>query len=548
MLKNTNPTTLAAWKALEAHFEEMKPKTLTQLFNENAQRFTSFSVEWDKLLFDFSKTHFNARTMQLFKQLFEEANLKEAIGSQQTGAAINKTENRAVLHTALRDRTASPILVDGADVKPEIKRVLHQLEQFSKDLRSGNWKGYTGKPIKHVVNIGIGGSDLGPKMVTEALKHYQHKRLQFHFVSNVDGADMHECLTQIEPDETLFIIASKTFTTQETMTNAHSAREWFLKTAPQQAIAKHFVAVSTNGQAVADFGIDTTNMFGFWDWVGGRYSVWSAIGLPVILSIGFNAFTAFLDGAHAADVHFKTKPFEQNIPMLMAAIGLWYRNFWGASSYAVLPYDQYLHRFAAYLQQADMESNGKQIDRNGQPINYHTGPIVWGEPGTNGQHAFYQLIHQGTELIPCDFIASAKPQHGLPNHHNKLLANFFAQTEALMQGKTENDVVAELTAEGKTTEEIEALKPYKVFKGNKPTSTFLFDQLTPYNLGRLIAFYEHKIFAQGVVWNIFSYDQWGVELGKKLAKSILEELTNGKKVTSHDASTNGLLNTFLKWK
>ena len=548
MLKNCNPTNTKSWQTLQEHTTDWSKKPLVELFKSEPNRFAEFSVNWKNLLFDFSKTHVNRKTIDLFKLLFEEVELGKAIQSQFRGDAINKTENRAVLHTALRDQTDTPIVVDGEDVKPGIKAVLGRIEKFSNKIRSGAWKGFTGKPIKHVVNIGIGGSDLGPKMVTEALKPYQHEALQFHFVSNVDGADLHETLNKIEADETLFIIASKTFTTQETMTNAHSARSWFLKSGNENDIAKHFTAVSTNATAVTDFGIDTENMFGFWDWVGGRYSVWSAIGLPVVLSIGFENFTSFLSGAFEADQHFQNAPFEENIPQLMAAIGIWYHNFWSASSYAVLPYDQYLHRFPAYLQQADMESNGKRVDRSGKSIHYKTGPIVWGEPGTNGQHAFYQLIHQGTELIPCDFIASANPNHDLPDHHNKLLANFFAQTEALMKGKTEEEVRVELVSEGKSQSEIEQLTPFKVFEGNKPTCSFLFDELTPFNLGRLIALYEHKIFVQGVVWNIFSFDQWGVELGKKLAKSILTELETGEETAAHDSSTNGLINCYLQWR
>jgi glucose-6-phosphate isomerase len=438
--------------------------------------------------------------------------------------------------------------VDGKDVMPGVFEVLNQMKHFSEQVRNGQWKGYTGKAIKHIVNIGIGGSDLGPKMVAEALKAYQQPGLNLYFVSNVDGADMFETLKKINAEETIFIIASKTFTTQETMTNAHTARQWFLQFATENDIEKHFVALSTNAAAVTKFGINTANMFGFWGWVGGRYSVWSAIGLPVMLGIGYENFEAFLKGAHAADVHFQNEPFEKNIPMLMAAIGIWYRNFWGASSYAVLPYDQYLHRLAAYLQQADMESNGKSTDRGGQPVNYATGPIVWGEPGTNGQHAFYQLIHQGTELIPCDFIASAKPHHPHIDHHQKLLANFFAQTEALMIGKTEDEVRQDLESEGLSPEEQDELLPYKIFDGNRPTNSFLFAQLTPFNLGRLIAFYEHKIFVQGVIWNIYSYDQWGVELGKVLAKSILDEIKTQQINAEHDSSTQGLLQAYFHWK
>lgn len=548
MLSKTNPIQLPSWKFLEEHFSELRQKHLERLFSENANRFSEFSITKQGLLFDFSKNHLTPETIELFKKLFAEAGMAEAIEAQFSGEAINETEKRAVLHTALRNRSGKPVNVDGKDVMPDVLAVLHQMRDFSEQVRSGAWKGYTSKAIKNIVNIGIGGSDLGPKMVFEALKPYKHPDLNFFFVSNVDGADIYETLKQVNPEETLFIVASKTFTTQETMTNAHTARNWFLESATETDVAKHFVAVSTNAKAVSDFGIDTANMFGFWDWVGGRYSVWSAIGLPVVLSIGFEKFEEFLSGAHWADNHFATEPFQKNIPMIMAAIGIWYHNFWGASSYAVLPYDQYLHRFAAYLQQADMESNGKSVARNGQEVSWKTGPIVWGEPGTNGQHAFYQLIHQGTELIPCDFIASANPHHTLIDHHQKLLANYFAQTEALMVGKTREAVEAELRSQNLDKNEIERLAPFKVFEGNRPTNSFLFDALTPFNLGRLIAFYEHKIFAQGVIWNVYSYDQWGVELGKVLAKSILDEIENGSVNPKHDSSTVGLLNTYLSWR
>ncbi len=548
MLKRYNPTQLKSWKSLEEHFENIKNTELKRLFAEDSARFSKFHIRQKGLLFDYSKNHFTQETLNLFQALFEEAGLKEAIEDQFGGEKINETENRAVLHTALRNQSGTPVLVDGVDVMPEINSVLEQMTTFCNDVRSGKWLGHSGKPIRYIVNIGIGGSDLGPKMVTEALKPYQAENLEFFFVSNVDGADMHETLKKVTAEETLFIIASKTFTTQETMTNAHTARNWFLGFADEVDIAKHFVAVSTNAEAVAEFGIDTQNMFVFWDWVGGRYSVWSAIGLPVMLSIGPDKFNSFLEGAHAADKHFKEAEFKENIPSIMAAIGIWYHNFWGASSYAVLPYDQYLHRFPAYLQQADMESNGKSVSRNGERVNWLTGPIVWGEPGTNGQHAFYQLIHQGTELIPCDFIASANAHHDLTDHHQKLLANFFAQTEALMVGKTREEVENELRNSGKTEEEIKALVPFKVFEGNRPSNSFLFDELTPFNLGKLIAFYEHKIFVQGVIWNVFSYDQWGVELGKVLAKNVLGEIQKGEVTQKHDSSTSGLLNTYFQWR
>lgn len=548
MLNRLNPTELPAWQLLNDHFEAIKNIPLHAHFAADAERFKAFSLHNDGFLFDFSKNHISQETMQLFKQLFNACGVEEARDAMFGGSAINATENRAVLHTALRNTGTSSVMVEGRDVMPDIREVLLQMEQFSEEVRDGRWKGFTAKPIKNIVNIGIGGSDLGPKMVAEALKPYQAEHLKFFFVSNVDGADLYETLKQVNAEETLFIIASKTFTTQETMTNAHTARQWFLQFGKETDVAKHFVAISTNTNAVAEFGIHPNNMFGFWDWVGGRYSVWSAIGLPVMLSIGTKNFKAFLDGAHWADEHFKQAPFQNNIPMIMAAIGIWYRNFWNASSYAVLPYDQYLHRFPAYLQQADMESNGKYIDRSGQKVHYQTGPIVWGEPGTNGQHAFYQLIHQGTALIPCDFIASVNPHHPYKDHHAKLLANFFAQTEALMIGKDYDAVVKELQAQGKTLEEIKTLAPFKVFEGNRPTNALLFDQLTPFNLGRLIALYEHKIFVQGIVWNIYSFDQWGVELGKVLAKGILDDIEKGAVNTAHDSSTTGLLNTYFSWQ
>ena len=547
MLQDINPTQLPAWQALNAHFNAIRDQQLIDFFNSEDGRFEHFSIGLDGLLFDYSKNHLTRETLDLFQKLYQQCGLGAAITDMFSGSPINQTEHRAVLHTALRNRSNKPVFVNGKDVMPDVRAVLAHMQEFSDAVRNGIWKGFAGKSIKNIVNIGIGGSDLGPKMVTEALKPYQAEDLNFFFVSNVDGADIYETLQKVKAEETLFIIASKTFTTQETMANAHTARNWFLQHASEKDIAKHFVAVSTNANAVAEFGIDTQNMFGFWDWVGGRYSVWSAIGLPVMISIGADNFFDFLNGAHWADNHLQQAPFNENIPMLMAAIGIWYRNFWGASSYAVLPYDQYLHRFAAYLQQADMESNGKSTSRGGLPVSYQTGPIVWGEPGTNGQHAFYQLIHQGTELIPCDFIASANAQHNLTDHHEKLLANFFAQSEALMIGKTREAVIEELRKEGMQDDEINALAPFKVFEGNKPTNCFLFDKLTPFNLGRLIAFYEHKIFIQGVIWNIYSFDQWGVELGKVLAKSILSEIKEGK-TAGHDSSTTGLLNAYLRFK
>jgi glucose-6-phosphate isomerase len=461
------------------------------------------------------------------------------------GLRINETENRAVLHTALRNFSDTPILVDGKDVMPLVKKVQEQMKAFCTKVHDGSWKGYNGKSIQYIVNIGIGGSDLGPVMVTEALRPYWVKGIQTYFVSNVDGTHMAETLKRVDPETTLFLVASKTFTTQETMTNAHTARNWFLEHAKdEKAIAKHFVALSTNEQAVTAFGIDKQNMFEFWDWVGGRYSLWSAIGLSIALTIGYNNFEALLKGAHSADTHFRTAKAEQNIPLIMALIGIWYTNFFGAQSEAILPYDQYLHRFAAYFQQGNMESNGKSVDRSGNNIDYATGPVIWGEPGTNGQHAFYQLIHQGKVLIPCDFIAPAISHNPAGDHHVKLLSNFFAQTEALMNGKTEAAVKAEFEATGKPEEQWKKLIPFKVFEGNKPTNSIIVKQITPYTLGQLIALYEHKIFVQGVLWNIFSFDQWGVELGKQLANQILPELQDPAPVQSHDASTNGLINAY----
>jgi len=464
------------------------------------------------------------------------------------GEHLNVSEGRAVLHTALRNRSDRPIEVDGKDVMPEVNAVLAKMKGFCEKIISGEWKGYTGKAIQHVVNIGIGGSDLGPVMITEALRPYKN-HLQMHFVSNVDGTHIAETLKKIDPETTLFLVASKTFTTQETMTNALTARDWFINIAGDKAhVAKHFAALSTNGKAVAEFGIDTNNMFEFWDWVGGRYSSWSAIGMPIALSVGFENFEALLQGAFEMDMHFATASYEQNVPVLLALIGLWYNNFYGAESEAILPYDQYMHRFPAYFQQGNMESNGKYVDRDGNKVDYQTGPIIWGEPGTNGQHAFYQLIHQGTKLIPCDFLAPAISHNPIGDHHPKLLANFFAQTEALAFGKSKEEVEAEFLAAGKTLEQVKDLVPFKVFEGNRPTNSILFKSLTPKTLGALIAMYEHKIFVQGAIWNIFSFDQWGVELGKQLANKILPELGNNEAVTSHDCSTNGLINTWKAWK
>ncbi len=544
MLPKINPTTTAAWKALEAYYAEFKDIQMKDLFAQDATRFDKYSLKFEDILLDYSKNRIDDKVMSLLFDLAEECGLKGAIESEFSGEKINVTEDRAVLHVALRNRSNTPIIVDGKDVMPDVNRVLDQMKNFSERLISGEWKGYTNKSITDVVNIGIGGSDLGPLMVTEALKPYK-KNVNLHFVSNVDGTHIAETLKAVNPETTLFIIASKTFTTQETMTNADSAKSWFLKAAnDESAVAKHFVALSTNSEAVSAFGIDTNNMFEFWNWVGGRYSLWSAIGLSIACCIGFDNYAELLEGAHAMDNHFKSTDFKENLPVILALIGIWYNNFYGAETEAILPYDQYMHRFSAYFQQGNMESNGKYVDRNGERVDYQTGPILWGEPGTNGQHAFYQLIHQGTKLIPCDFMAPAISHNPLSDHHPKLLANFFAQTQAMMVGKTAEVVTEELRAAGLSDEEIKALLPYKVFLGNIPTNSILFKQLTPRTLGALIAMYEHKIFVQGIIWNIFSFDQWGVELGKQLAKRILPDLDNDAKVEAHDASTNGLINAY----
>ncbi|EOW6616481.1 glucose-6-phosphate isomerase [Vibrio fluvialis] len=549
MLKNINPTQTQAWKALTAHFESAQDMDLKTLFAEDSQRFAKYSTRFgNDILVDYSKNLVNEETMKHLFALAEETDVKSAIQAMFSGEAINQTEGRSVLHTALRNRSNTPVMVKGEDVMPAVNAVLEKMKSFSERIIGGEWKGFTGKAITDVVNIGIGGSDLGPYMVTEALTPYKN-HLTMHFVSNVDGTHIAETLKKVNPETTLFLVASKTFTTQETMTNAHSARDWFLATAGDEAhVAKHFAALSTNAQAVAEFGIDTDNMFEFWDWVGGRYSLWSAIGLSIILSIGFDNFVELLTGAHEMDKHFVETPFESNIPMILALIGIWYNNFHGAESEAILPYDQYMHRFAAYFQQGNMESNGKFVDRDGNPVTYQTGPIIWGEPGTNGQHAFYQLIHQGTKLIPCDFIAPALTHNAVSDHHQKLMSNFFAQTEALAFGKSAEVVKAEFTKAGKTEEEVAALIPFKVFEGNRPTNSILVKQITPRSLGNLIAMYEHKIFVQGVIWNIFTFDQWGVELGKQLANQILPELADGAQISSHDSSTNGLINAFKAFR
>ncbi|MFA6946453.1 MAG: glucose-6-phosphate isomerase [Pedobacter sp.] len=547
MLPRINFSSTNAFKALSVHFEQIKKEHLRELFKD-PKRFKQFSIAFGDILLDFSKNRINDQTQRLLIQLAEECGLNDAIKQQFSGEKINETERRSVLHTALRNPARSGFMLDGKDILADIHRILDKMEQFSDQVISGDWKGYSGKSITAIVNIGIGGSDLGPVMVTEALKAYSN-HLQLHFVSNVDGSHIAETLKKVDPETTLFLIASKTFTTQETMANAYSARAWFLKSgASEAAVAKHFVAISTNEAGVAKFGIDTANMFEFWDWVGGRYSLWSAIGLSIACGIGFNNFRELLAGAHEADKHFQNSDFKENIPVTLALLGIWYTNFFGAESHAVLPYDQYMHRFAAYFQQGDMESNGKSTDRNGKPIDYQTGPVIWGEPGTNGQHAFYQLIHQGTKLIPCDFIAPAQSHNPIGKHHLLLLSNFFAQTEALMNGKSREEVEEELKAAGKNAHEIEKLAPFKVFEGNRPTNSILIRRITPHTLGSLIAIYEHKIFVQGIIWNIFSYDQWGVELGKQLAGRILPELEDDQPVSGHDASTNGLINQYKVWR
>lgn len=546
MFPKINPTQTKAWQSLNDYFAQ-NDFELRSLFQAHPKRFDQFSVKRENYLFDFSKNLIDEKTFELLQNLAAECKVKEAISAMFSGEKINETEGRAVLHTALRDFSDQPVLVDGENIKPKIRKVLDQMKSFSESIISGEHKGFTGKEITDVVNIGIGGSDLGPMMVVSALKHFK-TRLNVHFVSNVDGNHIAETLKTLNLETTLFIIASKTFTTQETMTNAESAKSWFLKEGKQEDVAKHFVALSTNIQSVKAFGIAEANIFEFWDWVGGRYSLWSAIGLSISLAVGYENFELLLKGAHETDVHFQTADFKENVPVLMALLGIWYRNFFDAPTYAILPYSQYLDRFAAYLQQGDMESNGKCVDRNGEFVQYETGPIIWGEPGTNGQHAFYQLIHQGTELIPADFIAFVKSPNQVADHQEKLLANFFAQTEALAFGKTEEEARAELIKSGQSEEQVEFLVNFKVFHGNTPTNSFLINELTPFSLGQLIALYEHKIFVQGVIWNIFSFDQFGVELGKVLAGKILAELESHEKVESHDSSTNGLMNYFMQKK
>ena len=550
MLKNIDPTTTDAWKRLEELYTRKKENHLREMFAEDSNRFDKFSRSIDdEILLDFSKNLIDTEVFDALIDLAEACDVKGAAEAMFRGEKINRTEKRAVLHTALRNRSGEPVYVDGENVMPKIDAVLKRMKNFCAKIHSGEWRGYTGKKITDIVNIGIGGSDLGPVMVTEALRAYKLEDIEPHFVSNVDGTHIVETLKRVDPETTLFLIASKTFTTQETMTNAHTARDWFLKAAgDEKAVAKHFVAMSTNADAVKAFGIDLENMFEFWDWVGGRYSLWSAIGLSIALTIGFERFVELLEGAHEMDNHFRHTPYRENLPVIMALLGIWYNNFYGAESHAVLPYDQYMHRFAAYLQQGDMESNGKYVNRDGEKVTYQTGPIIWGEPGTNGQHAFYQLIHQGTKLIPCDFIAPAQSLNPIGEHHKILLSNFFAQTEALAFGKTREEVEKEFLASGKELDEVADLIPHKVFEGNRPTNSILLKRVTPRTLGKLIAMYEHKIFVQGVIWNIYSFDQWGVELGKQLAKKILPELQDDKNVSSHDASTNGLINRYKVWR
>jgi glucose-6-phosphate isomerase len=549
MFPKINPTETSAWQQLRQHHQEMTKASMKKMFREDPERFQKFSAGIDDIFFDYSKNIINDTSMALLLQLAEECKVKDAVEAMFKGDKINETENRSVLHVALRNFSKDPMYSEGKDVMPLVKKVLKQMKNFCDQVHEGEWRGYTGKKIRYVVNIGIGGSDLGPLMVTEALKPYWIEDIQAFFVSNVDGTQIAETLKKIKPERTLFLIASKTFTTQETMTNAHTARAWFLKKAKDEKhIAKHFVALSTNEKEVVKFGIDKKNMFEFWDWVGGRYSLWSAIGLSIALTIGYKNFEQLLRGGYESDKHFRNTPFEKNIPVLMALVGLWYTNFFGSQTEAILPYDQYLHRFAAYFQQGNMESNGKMVSRKGEPVEYSTGPIIWGEPGTNGQHAFYQLIHQGTILIPCDFIAPAQTHNPIGDHHLKLVSNFFAQTEALMNGKTDAEAGNELEKAGLTPEAIAKLLPFKVFPGNRPTNSILVKKITPFTLGKLIALYEHKIFVQGVIWDIFSFDQWGVELGKQLANKILPELQGDERVNAHDDSTNGLINLYKEMR
>ncbi len=544
-LKTINPTQTEAWKKLQQHYKEMKSVHMRDLFAKDPDRFARFSIKFNDILLDYSKNIITEKTLKLLFELAEEVDLQDAIEKMFSGEKINATEDRAVLHTALRHRAEDPVYFENENVMPEVHKVLDKIKDFSEKIISGLWLGFSGKPITDIVNIGIGGSDLGPFMVSGVLKPYAKININTHFVSNVDGTDIVETLKNLNPETTLFLIASKTFTTQETMTNAHTAKRWFLNEAgKEEMMKKHFVAISTNEEKVKEFGIDPQNMFIFWDWVGGRFSLWSAIGLSIACTIGFENFQELLEGAYEMDQHFKTTQFDKNIPVILAMLGIWYTNFFGAQSEAVIPYDNYLYRLTSYLQQLNMESNGKSIDRNGKNVSYETGPIIWGKPGTNGQHAFFQLLHQGTKIVPCDFIAAAISKNPINDHHQILLANFFAQTEALMKGKTRQDVEEQMKTAGKSKEEIRQLIPYKIFAGNKPTNTILLKRITPHTLGNIIAMYEHKVFVQGIIWNIFSFDQWGVELGKQLAKNILEEIQKKSKVKTHDTSTNGLINAF----
>ena len=544
MLPAIDPSRTVVWSTLKDHHAATRHERMADWFAADPHRFERFSLRFEDVLLDYSKNRITPQTHRLLLELADACQLREAIDQMFSGEAINATEGRAVLHVALGNRSGPPVTPEGQDVMPAVRAVLDRMESFCERGISGAWRGYSGQPITDVVNVGIGGSDLGPVMVTEALKPYRN-HLRAHFVSNIDGTHLVETLRDLSPATTLFMIASKTFTTQETMTNAHSARRWLLDAAGDEAaVARHFVAISTNQAGVRDFGIAPENMFGFWDWVGGRYSLWSAIGLPIACTLGFGHFRALLEGAHAMDQHFQQTPLDQNMPVTLALLGIWYRNFYGAATHALLPYDQYMHRFPAYFQQGDMESNGKSVDRAGRPVTYQTGPVIWGEPGTNGQHAFYQLIHQGTQLVPCDFLAPARSHNPLGDHHAILLSNFFAQTQALMRGKDEAEVRAELRAAGLDGDEVDRQAPFRTFEGNRPTNSLLFKELTPRTLGSLIALYEHKIFVQGVIWNIFSFDQWGVELGKQLAKKILPELAGDAAVSQHDASTNGLINAY----
>ncbi|SUP53857.1 Glucose-6-phosphate isomerase [Weeksella virosa] len=547
-LPKINPQKTNSWARLMEHFYEMKGITLANLFTLDKYRYQKFSIETENILFDYSKNILTQETIDLLLQLSDECKLKEAIKQQFKGEKINETENRAVLHTALRNPNQKGLKVDEEEITPKINKVLGQMKSFSQKVISGEWKGYTNLPITDVVNIGIGGSDLGPHMVVEALKAYSN-HLKIHFVSNVDASHLQETVRLLNPETTLFIIVSKTFTTQETMTNATSAKYWFLENGgTEQTIAQHFVAVSANEKAVEDFGIDPQQMFVFWDWVGGRYSLWSAVGLSICLAVGYDYFEELLSGAQQMDEHFLIKDFKENIPVLMALIGIWYTNFFDAETYAIFPYDQYLHLFVPFLQQLDMESNGKSIDRNGKKVSYQTGPVIWGEPGTNGQHAFYQLLHQGTKFIPADFLIAAQPVHSIGDHHQKLMANFLAQTEALAFGKDKEAVIKKMNQQQFPAEEIQQLVAHRCFEGNHPTNSILYKKLEPRILGELIAMYEHKVFVQGIIWNVFSFDQWGVELGKEMTKKILPELISNQQTTNHDSSTNGLISQYKKWQ